>query len=86
VLILSCFPLLPLEHEAPVKHFVTLQFLNLIGSREGSACRKDLYLHRTTQTQTQISLPRVGFELTSPVSTWVKTVHSLDRAATCEIG
>jgi hypothetical protein len=41
--------------------------------------------HRTTQTQnkcTQTSMPRVGFESTTPVFERSKTVHALDRAAT----
>jgi hypothetical protein len=40
---------------------------------------------RATQTQnkrTQISMPRVGFEHTTPVLERAKTVHALDRAAT----
>jgi hypothetical protein len=39
--------------------------------------------HRTTQTQnkrTQTSMPRVGFEPTTPER--AKTVHALDRAVT----
>jgi hypothetical protein len=36
--------------------------------------------HRTTQTQT--SIPRVGFEPTIPVLERAKTVHALDRATT----
>jgi hypothetical protein len=41
--------------------------------------------HRTTQTQnkrTQTLLPRVGFEPTTPVFDWTKTIHALDRAVT----
>jgi hypothetical protein len=38
------------------------------------------YLHRTTQTQT--SMPRVGFEPTTPLFERAKTLHALDRAAT----
>jgi hypothetical protein len=43
------------------------------------------YLHRTTQTHNkrrQISMPRVGFELTIPVFEREKRFHALDRAAT----
>jgi hypothetical protein len=46
---------------------------------------RPLPIHRTTQTQkkrTQISIPRVGFELTIPVLEQAKAVHALDRAAT----
>jgi hypothetical protein len=38
-----------------------------------------------TQTQhkhKQTSIPLVGFEFTTPVFEWAKTVHALDRAAT----
>jgi hypothetical protein len=50
---------------------------------------RPLPTHRTTQTQnklTQISMPRVGFELTIPVFEWAKTVHALECAAavTCQ--
>jgi hypothetical protein len=39
--------------------------------------------HRTTQNKrTQTSMPRVGFEPTTPVFEQVKTVHAADRAAT----
>jgi hypothetical protein len=46
---------------------------------------RSLPKHRTTQTQNkhihkhQTSIPCVGFEVTIPVSEWVKTVHDLDR-------
>jgi hypothetical protein len=46
---------------------------------------RPLITHRTTQTQnklTQASMPRVGFESTTPVFERAKTVHALDRAAT----
>jgi hypothetical protein len=42
-------------------------------------------LGRTVQTQnkrTQTSMPRVGFETTTPVSERAKKVHALDRAVT----
>jgi hypothetical protein len=41
--------------------------------------------NRTTQTQNkrkQTYIPKVGFELTTPVFELAKTVHALDRAAT----
>jgi hypothetical protein len=46
---------------------------------------RPLPIHRTTQTQnkrTQSSMPRVGFEHTTPLFERAKTVHPLDRAAT----
>jgi hypothetical protein len=46
---------------------------------------RPLPIHRTTQTQnkrTQTSMPRAGFEPTTPVFEWAKTAHALDRAAT----
>jgi hypothetical protein len=46
---------------------------------------KPLLTHRTTQKQnkrTQTSIPRVGFEPTTPEFKREKTVHVLDRAAT----
>jgi hypothetical protein len=46
---------------------------------------RPLLTHRTELTQnkcTQTSLPRVGFELTTPMFERAKTVLALDRAAT----
>jgi hypothetical protein len=46
---------------------------------------RPLPTHITTQTQnkrTQTSMPRVGFEPTTPVFERAKTVHALERAAT----
>jgi hypothetical protein len=46
---------------------------------------RPLLIYRTAQTQnkrTQTSMPRVGFESTTPVFERAKTVHALDRAAT----
>jgi hypothetical protein len=46
---------------------------------------RPLLTHRTTQTQyelTQTSMPRVGFEPTTPVFERAKTVRALDRAPT----
>jgi hypothetical protein len=67
--------LLPLEHRAPLKLFVSLQFLNLIDSRQdilgrGISPPPGDYIQRATQTQNkhrQTSVPRVGFEDTTPV-------------------
>jgi hypothetical protein len=50
-----------------------------------SPVARPLPTHTTTQTQnkcTQTSMPRLGFEPTTPVFERVKTVHSLDRAPT----
>jgi hypothetical protein len=67
------------------------QFLNPIHSRQDSLNGGDqpvarpLPTHRTTQTQnksTQASMPRVGFEPTTPVFKRAKTVRALDRAKT----
>jgi hypothetical protein len=66
------------------------QFLNLytVGKTPWTGDQRvarPLPTHRTTQTQnkrTQISMPRVSFELTIPVFERAKTVHALDRAAT----
>jgi hypothetical protein len=44
-----------------------------------------LNAHRTAQTQTkrtQTSMPRVGFEPTTPMLERVKIVHAADRVAT----
>jgi hypothetical protein len=46
---------------------------------------KPLPIHRTTQTHnkpTETSMPRVGFEATTPVFERAKTVHALDCSAT----
>jgi hypothetical protein len=46
---------------------------------------RPLPAHKTTQTQnkrTQTSMPRLGFEPTTPAFERAKTVHALDRAAT----
>jgi hypothetical protein len=64
------------------------QFRNPIHDRtlwtEDQPVARPLPTHRTTQTQnkrTQTSMPRVGFETTTPVFERAKTVHALDRAA-----
>jgi hypothetical protein len=49
---------------------------------------RPLPTHRTAQTQnkgTHISMPRVGFQSTTPVFERAKTFHSLDRAATADV-
>jgi hypothetical protein len=46
---------------------------------------KPLPTHRTAQSQnkrTPTSMPRVGFEPTTPAFQQAKTVYALDRAAT----
>jgi hypothetical protein len=48
---------------------------------------QDRYLHRTAQTQnkrTQTSMPRLGFEPTTPVIDRVKTVQALHDVATAK--
>jgi hypothetical protein len=75
-----------LEHRASVKHFVSLQFLNLRQSvrlfgREISATQ-GRYLYTTTQTQNkrrQISMPWMGFEPTIPVFERAKIFHARPR-------
>jgi hypothetical protein len=50
---------------------------------------KPLPTHRTTQTQnksTQTSMPRVGFEPTTPVFERAKIIHALDREASVKHG
>jgi hypothetical protein len=57
---------------------VYTQSVGLLG--EGAQpVAKPLPTHRTTQTQT--SMPEVGFEPTNPVFERAKTVHALDRVA-----
>jgi hypothetical protein len=63
------------------------QFLNLyaVGRTGDQAVARPLPRHRTTQTQnkrTQTSMPRMGFEPTTPVFERAETVLALDRAAT----
>jgi hypothetical protein len=66
------------------------QFLNLytVGTTPWTGDQpvaRPLPTYRTTQTQnkrTQTSMPRVGFEPTTPVFEWAKTFHALDRAGT----
>jgi hypothetical protein len=42
--------------------------------------------HCKAATYTQTSMPRVGFETTTPVFKQAKTIHALDRTATdCEL-
>jgi hypothetical protein len=51
----------------------------------GSPLRKPLPTHATAQTQnkrTQKSMPRVGFEPTTPVFERAKTVHATEIGAT----
>jgi hypothetical protein len=75
-----------LEHRASVKRFVSLQFLNLRHSL-GLLGRvispsQGRYLTQTQNEHKQTSMPRVGFETTTPAFERAKTVHALDRAAT----
>jgi hypothetical protein len=71
LLIYSCC--FHLEHRAPLKRFVSLQFLNLRRSAgllgRGTSPTQGRYLHRTAQTQNkrrQSSMPWMGFEPTIP--------------------
>jgi hypothetical protein len=83
-LVYSCYS--HLEHKAPVKRFVLLQFLNLRHSigllGQVISPSQGRYLTQTENKHKQTSMPRVGFEPTIPVFERAKTVHALDRAAT----
>jgi hypothetical protein len=70
-----------LEHWAFVKRFVLLQFLNL-RHLVGLLGRAISPSQGRYPTQTQMSIPRVGFEPTIPALERAKIVHALDRAAT----
>jgi hypothetical protein len=75
-----------LEHMAPVKRFVSLQFLNLRHS-VGLLGRvispsQGRYVTQTQNKHKQTSMPRVGFEPTIPAFKRAQTFHALDRAAT----
>jgi hypothetical protein len=73
-----------LGHGSFFSFFIYTQSAGLFGTRNKPVSRP-LPTHRTTQTQnkrTQTSMPRVGFEPTTPVFERAKTVHALDRAAT----
>jgi hypothetical protein len=64
-----------------VKRFVSLQFLNLIHS-VGLLGRVISPSQGRYLTQTQTTMPRVGFEATILAFERAKTAHALDRAAT----
>jgi hypothetical protein len=69
----------------PVGPWPLLQFLNPIHSRQDSLDGESARLKAATYTQnkrTQTSMPRVGFEPTTPVFERAKTVHALGRAVT----
>jgi hypothetical protein len=75
-----------LEHRTSVKHFISLQFLNLRHS-VGLLGRvispsQGRYLTQTRNKHKEPSMPRVGFQPTIPAFKRAKTVHALDRAAT----
>jgi hypothetical protein len=60
------------------------QLVGLLG-RGDQPDERPLPTHRTTQIwnkRTQIPMPRVGFEPTTPVFDRAKTIYALDRAAT----
>jgi hypothetical protein len=73
-----------LEHRASVKHFVSLQFLNLRQSigplGRGISPSQGRYLTQTQNKHNQTSMHWVAFEPTIPVSERAKTFHALDRA------
>jgi hypothetical protein len=75
-----------LEYRAPVKRFVSFQFLNVRHS-VGPLGRvispsQGRYLTQTQNKHRETSMPRVGFEPTIPASERAKKVHALDRATT----
>jgi hypothetical protein len=86
LLLLLVFLLLPLEHRASVKRFVSLQFFNLrqsvglLGRVINSSQAR--YLTQTQNKHRQTSKLWVGFEPTIPVFERAKTFHALDCAAT----
>jgi hypothetical protein len=78
-----------LEHRAFVKHFASLQFLNLRQSvrllGRGISPSQGRYLHRTKRTQNkhrETYMHGVGFKPTIPVSERAKPFRALYRAAT----
>jgi hypothetical protein len=88
-LFLSCCS--QLEHRAPVKRFVSLQFLNPTTVdwtpwRGDQPVARTLRKYRTTQTEKnshthQTPMPEVGFEPTITASARANTVYDLDRSA-----
>jgi hypothetical protein len=69
----------------PLFNFLILYTVGSTPWKGDQPVTRPLPTHRTTQTQnkrTQTSMPRVGFELTVPVSERAKAVHALDRTAT----
>jgi hypothetical protein len=73
------------EHKASLKHFGSLQFLNLRHSVEllGRVISpsQGRYLTQTQNKHRQPPMPLVGFEPMIQAFERVKTVHALDRAA-----
>jgi hypothetical protein len=73
--------LLPVEHMASVKRYVSLQFVypKTVGRTSWAGYQPVERSLSTTQTQNKrrkTSLPRVGFEPTIPVFERAKTVHA----------
>jgi hypothetical protein len=68
----------------PLFSFLILYTVGRTPWRGDQPVARPLPTHRTTQTQdkrTQTSMPRVGFEPTTPVFEPARTVYSVDRAA-----
>jgi hypothetical protein len=83
------FLLFPLQHRTSVNasfHFSFLIFRQSVGLLgRGISPSQGRYLHRTTQTRNerrQTSMPRVGFEPTTPGVKRAKIVYASVRAAT----
>jgi hypothetical protein len=69
----------------PFGPWTLFQFLNPIRSRYGPLDEASALCNTVTYTQnkcTHTSMPKLGFELTTPVFERWKTVHALDRATT----
>jgi hypothetical protein len=69
----------------PLFQFLNLYTVGIIPWTGDQSVARALPTHRTTQTQNkskQISMPRVGFEPTTPVFERTKIFHALDRTTT----
>jgi hypothetical protein len=65
--------------------FLTLYTVGMTPWKGDQPVLRPLPTYRTTQSynkRTQTSMPRVGFEPTTPVFERAKVIHALDRAAT----
>jgi hypothetical protein len=75
----------PFDGPKPIFSLFILYTVGRILWTGDQSVARPLPTHRTTQAQnkrTQTSMPRVGFEPTTPVFERAKTVHALDLAAT----